>query len=184
MTKQLLSGTALLALLALSMPAVAQAPAIPASPGTAAPSPAAPSSSAPAAQPMQAAPGSHQHPAAAPQSSTSAGMAPSSTAAGQMDQGMQRRHKMDGMRGAGRRHGETATHHGMQRRGKAHRGGQPSDNVANQLNAQEAQRLSGGGLPTQGGMPMHSMHGGMQMQPAPAQSPAPAGAAPSAAPMR
>ena len=170
MMKQLVSGPALLAVLALSMPAGAQAPATPSAPGTAAPSQVAPSSSAPAGQPMQAAPGMHQHPA---------------------DQGMPRRHKMGGMRGHGPRQAQGQMHHRMHRGGMARKGSQTSDNVADQLNAQEAQRLSGGTMPMQGSMPMQGgmmqggmpMHGNMPMQAAPAGQPQP-GSAPSPAPMR
>jgi hypothetical protein len=135
---------------------------------------------------MQAAPGMQQHPAAPPQGSPSPGMAPSSTAE-QTDQGMQRHHTMGSMRGHTRRHAQGQMHHGMHRGGMARRESHSSDNVANQLNAQEAQRLSGGTMPMQGSMPMQGgmpMHGGMQMQGAPAQRQPQPGSAPSSAPMR
>jgi hypothetical protein len=73
------------------------------------------------------------------------------------------------MGGNGRRHAATEMHHGMghgmHRGDMARRGSPASDNVADQLNAQELQR-SGGSMPMQG-MPMQGgmmQQGGMPMQ--------------------
>ena len=174
----LMSATAVVALLALSIPAGAQAPATSSSPNTAAPSQVA----TPA-------------PAVVPQTSTSAGQAPSPSAA-QSYERMPRRHGMGAMGGHGRLHAAREMHHGMghgmHRGGMMRRGGQASDNVADQLNAQELHRSGGsmpmqgmpmqGGMMPQGGMPMH---GGMPMQHgAPAPSPSQPGSAPSGIPMR
>ena len=90
---------------------------------------------------------------------------------------------MGSMRGHDRRHAQNQMRHGMHRGGMERRGSHSSDNVADQLNAQELQR-SGGGMPMQGGMMQGGMpmHGGMQMQ-APQSQPQ-SGSAPSSAPMR
>ena len=100
---------------------------------------------------------------------------------------------MGAMSGHGRPHAQGQMRHGMHRGGMARRGSEASDNVADQLNAQEAQRLSGGGMPMQGGTPMQGgmmhgsmpMHGGMPVQQgAPAQNPSQPGSAQSGAPTR
>ena len=143
--KQLLSGTALAAVLAFSMPAWAQS--------TAPTSPSAPSETAPSLAPSTpSTPSVPQQPsAAAPQAAPSTGM-PAGRTAGQGDERMPRRHMMRGHEqrhssGQMHRRGQMHQRGPMHHRGMTRRGSEPSDNVANQLNAQEAQRLSGSSMP-------------------------------------
>ena len=159
--KQLLSGTALATLLALSIPAWAQSPVL-----------------------SQAAPDTHQHaPSMQPQPSAATPRAapPARTTAEQSGERMPRRQMMrrhEQRHSGGQMHRRGQMHERMHRGGMARSGRDPSDNVANQLNAQEAQRLSGGGMGPGGhGMPMRGGPGQMQMQPPP-------GSAPPGAPMR
>src|SRR5918998_2987942 len=150
--KQLLSGTTLAAVLALSLPAWAQLPP----------------------DMHQHAPSMQQQPSAArPQAAPSAG-APTGTTAEQGAEGMPRRQMM---RRHERRHSGGQMHQRMRRGSTARSGSEPSDNVADQLNRQEAQRLSVGGMPSGmgPGSPSMPMPGG----PAPGQ-PRPGSAQPGA----
>ena len=153
--KQLLSGTALATLLALSIPTWAQSPAL-----------------------SQAAPDTHQHTPSMqqqPSAETPRAAPPAGTAAEQSGERMPRRHMM---RRHEQRHSGGQMHQRMHRGGMARSGSDPSDNVANQLNAQEAQRLSGSSMPGGMGpgghsMPMRGGPGQMQPQPGSAQPGAP-----------
>jgi len=165
--KQLLSGTALAAALAIAAPVWAQTPTTPnpaGTPSTTAPAPytqSAPSTTAPSTT-MQTAPSATSQTAPYAQQAPARPTSPSASApasSSTMEATTEPKARRHVVRHASHMRSMHRTHHAP----LARRGGRaPSDNIANQLNRQELGRVSGSSMPaaTQGysqpGQPLSS----------------------------